>query len=65
MLGGGGGLEGVHFHMFSQLSQNAFLAILSIFEGSTLSLFSTQDLGLECNNEFQDLGPELNIAFRT
>ena len=24
MLGGGGGLEGVHFHMFSQLSQNAF-----------------------------------------
>ena len=34
-------------------------------EGSTLSLFSTQDLGLECNNEFQDLGPEINIAFRT
>ena len=36
-----------------------------VYEGSTLSLFSTQDLGLECNNEFQDLGPELNIAFRT
>ena len=41
------------------------LIILGFNEGSTLSLFSTQDLGLECNNEFQDLGPELNIAFRT